>query len=267
MTSLEYEIDSEADEAEFPGIDVQVVDYYYINDGRSYDMHFYMIQVTNGRDKYVVDRSYVDFVILHRSLKKMYKGSQIMDLPMKGFPYIDSILQREVTNLADYKKKVLQDPYIMTTRASISDSLRRRDHRLQSSSGGVAAITTSSDEEIADLLLPVLPPPLTTTDLVLINQSIRNTIVHRIEEFPLKVPSRHYVVWRFATTGFDIGFSMEVNGVIKIPLTRFKSHEAPICGALKVDHLAECLLRWDNSYAKCKLSLPTNSYHMVVVVI
>lgn len=53
---------------------------------------------------------------------------------------------------------------------------------------------------------------------------------------------------------------MEVNGVIKIPLTRFKSHEAPVCGALRVDHLAECVLRWDNSYAKCKFFFcPSNA--------
>eukprot|EP01031_Cornospumella_fuschlensis_P043282 gene43282-52902_t len=41
-----------------------------------------------------------------------------------------------------------------------------------------------------------------------------------------------------------------MNGKIKIPLTRYKSHEQAVCGALCVETFSEVVLRWDNSYAK-----------------
>lgn len=294
-------------EVDFPGIDAQVVDYYYVGDGSSYDMHYFIIQVWNGKEKFVVDRSYVDFVVLNRNLVKMYMGSRIPELPLQGLNVIEAVLAKESLNLADYKKRVARDPYLISSRASISDSMKRRSARQKSamSSGeghdlfpvpedSVEVIQAMGpaltlylvelcchhellasedlhvflDEEISDLLVPVIPPVLTTFDLALINQSMRSSIVHRIDEHHFKVPAGHYIVWRFSTATFDIGFALELNGKIKLPLTRYRSHEIAICGALQVDDLSDCVMRWDNTYAKCKhpahlLLSPTDQRHAV----
>jgi hypothetical protein len=114
-------------------------------------------------------------------------------------------------------------------------------------------LTNFLDEEIASMIVPVVPPLLTTFDLVLINQSTHAAVVYHTEEHSFKVPARHLIVWKFDTVSFDIGFTLEMNGKVKIPLTRYRSHEMTIFGALHVESFSDCVLRWDNSYARCKL--------------
>jgi len=58
---------------------------------------------------------------------------------------------------------------------------------------------------------------------------------------------------RFSTQYYDIGFSVEMNGAVKVPYTRCASHKAAVCGTLEVTDPSICVLKWDNSYAKCKL--------------
>ena len=57
---------------------------------------------------------------------------------------------------------------------------------------------------------------------------------------------------RFSTQYYDIGFSVEMNGAVKVPYTRCASHKAAVCGTLEVTDPSICVLKWDNSYAKCK---------------
>eukprot|EP01031_Cornospumella_fuschlensis_P047062 gene47062-57631_t len=262
MSSFEVRNES-IDFAEFPGVDVQITDYYFTGDGGSYDQHFYVIQVTIGKEKYVVDRNYVDFVVLHRNLSKVYLGSNIPDLPLKGAAMIEQLIAKEAANFAEQKKQAAKDPAMISSRLSVLDNTKRRSLLQRSSSSHIITdifvvpednvevisamgqgltlylleltchhellvseeLQNFLDEEVSTMLVPVIPPTLSVFDLVLINQSLRTGTVHRIEEYAFKVPSKHLIVWRFSTQTFDIAFTVEMNGKIKIPLTRYKSHE------------------------------------------
>ena len=94
--------------------------------------------------------------------------------------------------------------------------------------------------------------PLSVHDLLLINSPVNSCVVARTEQFRCHARADHLVVWRFRTRHFDIGFSVEANGVPKVPLTRYNSHRAPVCGTLLARQNSLCVLKWDNSYAKCE---------------
>jgi hypothetical protein len=109
------------------------------------------------------------------------------------------------------------------------------------------------DQEYTSMFSTIVPPPLSTFDLALLKVEVNNTIVSRIEEQLFKVPANHLVVWRFSLENFDIGFTVEVNGKIRLPLTRYRASVAPVCGAIEVPNQSIVALRWNNTYAKCEL--------------
>jgi hypothetical protein len=100
-----------------------------------------------------------------------------------------------------------------------------------------------------------LEEPLNVHDLLLINVPVNKCVVHRTEEYQYHVPRGHLILWRFGTQYYDIGFSVEMNGAVKVPYTRCSSHKAPVCGILEVADPSICVLKWDNSYAKRKRSV------------
>lgn len=288
---MEDDLSPQDEQLEVPGVDLQVIDYYYIGDGEAYEQHYFVIQVADGKEKYVVDRSYVDFVILYRNLKKCYMGSNIPELPLRGTSQIEAVLTKEAPSLADVRKRVSKDPLLVSSRISM-DSIKRRSLRQNSISLQPSTRTDNAlfpipeesveiisamgpiltlflvdltchhellvsddlhsflDEEVTDLLVPIIPPTLTAFDLALLNQSLRSTVVSKQEEHRFKVAPRHVVVWRFSTQNYDIAFGVEVNGQARIPLTRYRSQDQPICGAMYIDQYSDCILHWDNSYAK-----------------
>jgi hypothetical protein len=93
--------------------------------------------------------------------------------------------------------------------------------------------------------------PLSTHDLLLFNNAINKCVVNRSDEYQYHVPRGSLILWRFSTQFYDIGFSVEMNGVVKVPYTRCNSHKVPVCGTLEANEPSICVLKWDNSYAKC----------------
>jgi hypothetical protein len=67
------------------GVDMQIIDYYVVNEADTYDKHYFIIQVQVEDRKYTVDRSYVDFVELDRLLKKIHPESAVPHLPLRYF--------------------------------------------------------------------------------------------------------------------------------------------------------------------------------------
>jgi hypothetical protein len=58
------------------------------------------------------------------------------------------------------------------------------------------------------------------------------------------------LIWNFSTVGYDIGFSVELNGEARVPYTRYKSHEKSVEGALEISQSGTVVLIFDNTYAK-----------------
>jgi hypothetical protein len=60
------------------------------------------------------------------------------------------------------------------------------------------------------------------------------------------------LLFGFAAAKYDIGFSIEMDGAVHIPLKRHKAVEGHIFGIVKSIHNtpSQCILKWDNSYSK-----------------
>ncbi len=278
----------------FHGVDLQVVDYYYVAEGASYDKHFFIVEVFVEDIKYTVDRSYVDFVELDRRLRKVYPETSLPNLPLEGASTVEQALIKEASSLNDSKKVPLGSGQLSSTRNSVAytrDSLissppfkpgskrhhyqllhipddstemiKKQKNPLTLYLVGLTchhelltseAMTAFLDQEYTSMFSTVMPPPLSTFDLALLKVEVNHTIVSRIEEQIFKVPANHLVVWRFSLESFDIGFTVEVNGKIRLPLTRYRASFAPVCGAIEVQTQSVVSLRWNNSYARCKCS-------------
>ena len=271
---------------------VQVTDYYFVADGRGFDKHFFIIAVSAENYHYTVDRSYVDFVECDRLLRKKFPESEIAILPLDEVRTVKRLLQKDLATIGERKKVTLGSGLISTTRNSLAytrESIIGGGPADSLNASGIFTIPEESREDIGskkymlDKYLQALlekheivgsdefmlfldeerrqftaspeeaEEPLSVHDLLLINVPVNKVVVHRTEEYQYHVPRGHLILWRFNTVYYDIGFSVEMNGKVKVPYTRCSSHKASICGILEVAEPSICVLKWDNSYAKCKI--------------
>ncbi len=93
---------------------------------------------------------------------------------------------------------------------------------------------------------------LSIYDLLLMNEPVTTTTVRNDDMFQKYMQKGQFIVWRFTTANYDIGFSVELNNEVRLGYARHRSHEKPICGSLEASCKGTCKLIWDNSYAKCK---------------
>jgi hypothetical protein len=91
------------------------------------------------------------------------------------------------------------------------------------------------DEEAKDMKSNVKNlEALSIHDILLMRVSYNKCTVRKSEEASFKVLKGQIVVWQFSTEGYDIGFSVSVNGQTKISLTRYNSHQKVASGSLEV---------------------------------
>jgi hypothetical protein len=112
------------------------------------------------------------------------------------------------------------------------------------------------DEEVSSPALDAPVKPISTEqDLLLMNTPPITVSVRNIDTVEVYVKAGQLVVWKFSTENYDIGFSVEFEREPMVSYTRYKANEVPICGTLEVTRHGLCLLKWDNTYAKCKYCL------------
>jgi len=265
------------------GISLSIEDYYFVSDGSTYDQHYFIIHVRMADYKYSVDRSYLEFVELDRILHKVYPQSLVPTLPLRAASFLQQFLCNQeskkkvnATNRLEERRKSIVTRDSLTplkqsdstgtkTYLQIHDSteiIRNRIEPLNKYLLGVlryhellasTILQTFLDEEITSILDASLPPPLTEYDILLINTPLTVCMVHKTEQRAFAVPEDHILLWRFIVTDFDIGFAVQVENDVKLPLTRYRSTQGAICGAVQVSKPARCVIKWDNTYAKCKL--------------
>ena len=264
---------------------VHLSDYYFVGDGRHFDKHFFIIKVTAETFKYTVDRSYVDFVEFDRLIRKKFPESNIHKLPLEEV----RVVKRVLLTAGPATKSALGAGMLTSTRnslvypgagvgssasenvalflipeGSIEDIGSKRyaldkylqDLLVKPEILGSDELLRFLDEEVRSVAVQEDPEePLSVHDLLLINVAVNKCVVHRNEEYQYHIPRGHLILWRFSTLYYDIGFSVEMNGAVKVPYTRFSSHKAAVCGALEATDPSICILKWDNSYAKCKITV------------
>lgn len=109
------------------------------------------------------------------------------------------------------------------------------------------------DEEAKDMKSNVKNlEALSIHDILLMRVSYNKCTVRKSEEASFKVLKGQIVVWQFSTEGYDIGFSVSVNGQTKISLTRYNSHQKVASGSLEVTEDGKVTLCWDNSHARLR---------------
>jgi len=270
-------------------VSLQVADYYFVDSGALFDQHYFMIQVTIEHFKYMVDRTYVDFVRLDQSLRKKFPETKICPLPLDSKKEIAKLLKDShhvakglngISSLGNSRGSFMLSRESMQRStnpmmhgspmnhtsfpipASNTEVIPMKAKPLEAYLRGLLTkheVVSSDellnflDEELRRVDVFVLEEPLSVHDLLLINSSPARCVVTRSEEHRFHIPPGHMIVWRFETRHFDIGFCVEMDGDAKVPYTRCSSHKAPVCGALEAtDKSSVCALKWDNSYAKCK---------------
>lgn len=67
-----------------------------------------------------------------------------------------------------------------------------------------------------------------------------------------KVEATEYLIWSFTTANYDIGFSIEMDGLVQVPMIRYKARDGIVMGALEAIADGQCTLKWDNSYSKLR---------------
>jgi hypothetical protein len=87
-------------------------------------------------------------------------------------------------------------------------------------------------------------PELLLTDTINVQTRIRG-----VETKKFEIKEGHFIVWKFIVMGFDIGFSIFVNGECRMSNTRCNGLQY---GAMVADVDGCCELIWDNSYSICK---------------
>lgn len=270
-------------------VSVKIIEYYYVSDGNSYDQHYYVIRVDIDGMSFTIDRSYIDFVELHRLLIKKYPKTMLLKLPLAAYTEIerklsglkrkkssgnimsidpiqttkksfiatrDSFLSVRENFLIGGSKDYLINPY--KYEESISDKKDELDEYLQLLMIQSELITSEEfllflDEEYKSMHDTDPKEPLSIHDILLLNQTENKCVVNRTEDYYISLTPQQMLLWRFRTLAYDIGFSVEINGEQKVPYTRYSAHQAPICGSVEpVATNSVCLLKWDNSYSKCK---------------
>lgn len=285
------EVNEEPSAAMVVGVDMQVIDYYVVAEADSYDKHYFIIQVQVEDIKYTLDRSYVDFVELDRLLKKLHPESAVPHLPLRAAPVIEKFLAKEATRQHEqssssssggtfgfgrnsfsltrdsllaspsFKSSGISNASVLKIAENSTEIIRNRMGPLTLYLTGIACyheLLTSYplrnflDEEYTSMLDLTIPPTLTEFDLLLLNAPTQNSVVHRIDSHNVEVPADHYLLWRFKTAKFDIGFSLDLNGKTRLPFTRYRANEQAICGAIFVAENSMVTLKFNNTYAKCK---------------
>jgi hypothetical protein len=69
-----------------------------------------------------------------------------------------------------------------------------------------------------------------------------------------KIKKSEYLIWSFTTANYDIGFSIDMDGMVQVPMIRYKARDGFVMGALEAIGDGQCTLKWDNSYSKCEFT-------------
>jgi hypothetical protein len=281
--------------------DVTVQEHYVVGNGTSYDKHVFSICVTVEGLQYTVDRTYVDFVDLDRKLRKKFPRIKMPMLPLEAADFVAKVLAKEggkngkttqVTPTRDNGRgsvALTRESLTSFTKdgalSQLSKSLRVLDgdmsiddkvgvldkylkhlmsmHELLASD----EILLFLDEEATSMSIdPNSLEPISAHDLLLLSSPTNSMTVKRVEDATFSVRPGQLVVWRFTTENYDIGFSVEMLGEVKVSYTRYNSHVRPVSGTVEANGTGICRLIWDNSYAKCEYLLWFNVGFVVILI-
>ena len=248
-------------------IEITVQNYKVNGSIEDFNCHFWSVSVKCDSIKYDVDRSYVDFCDLDRILRKKFPKSDIPLLPLASCSLIQKHLNKDnklispdkaknSNNTARNKFPVYVPEDIIKATGYLNDYFNKLliHHQIIASE----EILRFFDEEATAFAYDSKSIDISTIHEILFKDQISTKITvraHDQETINYPVKQGYVLLWVFSTIDYDIGFSVELNGEVKIPYTRYKSHEKKINGSLEIIQSGTVLLKFDNTYAKSNLNL------------
>lgn len=203
-----------------------------------------------------VKRSVSDFIELDRRIRKRYPRSNlyklILDTKPEGRKRSHSVCQPEDLRQHSNKSRRGMDGKFIYTQSSIAELEQEKMEELLASLTDYMQFMLTQHELVAsDELLQFLDQeqnsmyivnkqfaPPTIHEVLLSKLAARKVVVARSEEQTRAAACGQLLVWQFSTTNYDIGFSVEVNGEVKVPYTRYAAHEKVITGTLEINTAA-----------------------------
>ena len=262
-----------------PFLSCKVAEFIQIGQGGSYDDLCYSIKVAvDGIASHSVERSVVDWVELDRRLRKRFPRAGIAQLP----------LDESTVTLVKRALEKQQQQGGSTSVSPFKQQASSLDAPNGFSPTKLVAVTRGNSVEPNSKLIPLLDrflqslischEILVSSELALfLDESVSSMTMAKtgqeglsihdilfLNEQPARVNLRHggsatvrlepqqgeICVWSFTTAKFDIGFSVQLDGLDKLAFTRYDSHREPVTGTLLVESPGVVLLKFDNSYSK-----------------
>lgn len=260
-----------------PFLACKVVEFIQIGQGSAFDELLYSVKVSvDGTVSHTVERSVVDWVELERKLRKRFPGALIAQLPLdaSAVTVVKRALEKQQggSNMSPIKQQPsgIDAPSVFSpsklvpvTRGAGVDSklIPHLDLFLQSLLSCHEILVSGElsmflDESVSSMTGAGggQEESLSIHDILLLNeQPTRVTVRHGdCTAVSLNILQGQICVWAFSTVKYDIGFSVKLDGLVKVAFTRYDSHREPITGTLLVENPGThmCVLTFDNSYSK-----------------
>lgn len=95
-------------------------------------------------------------------------------------------------------------------------------------------------------------------ELLLIDAINEKTEIRGFETKMFAVKEGQVIVWKFKIIGFNIGFSVRLNGELRMSYTQCNAHQSFQYGSMQSSVDGFCELIWDNPYSICKYPKSVN---------
>lgn len=201
----------------------------------------FTIMVFADNLSYLVQRTEADFIALDKKLLKHFPTST---------PFLAMRVDEKSPKKSPVKPEGMSIEKNMSELNSYLTKLLLKNEIIQSS-----YFLDFIDERITspELFLPRKSSSVPNVYDILLSQEDTECTVLRTKEVVFEVPVSSIVLWRFTTVDYDIGFSVDLDGVQKVEFSRVPAHQKVICGSLEVKEPGVCHLKWDNTYSKFHL--------------
>lgn len=231
---------------EIIGLLVSVSDSYVYGDGIEPTDYKFVISVRLEQEHaFSIVRTHADFVSLDTKLRKKFPRSGIRSLPEHSMPAATprrpSLGRPSPISITTFKikdiNKYLADLFDMPELLASDEMLAFLDEEIAS--------LTSNEGLVSDRKVGI-------HDILLSGETENKILVWKKEEVAYRLMAGEILVWKYETEKYDIGFTVDVGGDVKVPFARHPSHKRAITGLFQAQEGGVCNLTWDNSYAKCE---------------
>lgn len=272
-----------------PAVSIEVADYIVQGDVNFYNNHNFIIKVWMGQEMYSITRSYLSFCELDAKLRRQFARSKLPVLNLAGAGNNNKKINSKIVsnikqkNVPDSRASILfADPdakldkkalvrridtneiiaYKKTTLHTYLQDLMKIPEILQSDILLYFVDEESISGEMVPDVLDETQEKLEVSMLIGDEESSTKT-VRKDMKVDFNLDAEDVLLWSFSTKLYDIGFSLQFNGIDVITYQRYQSQDKTILGSYEAVAKGKVTLNWDNSYSKMRSKILTYTTKVV----